>query len=379
MVFGLFGKAKPAGLDLKNREAVNRASPQQILDAFQNVKESLPSRAMVDVTRRCIDIIYEDQSATQEDRRFASVILEHVVKVTEKAFAQDPKGLKAYQNAYTTHIQQGPQFGIGSLAWKISRLPNDQVVSEIIDRNNARLLPDFPKEKISEARSECIRALIRDRVPAKVDANMDIESVVMQRLKHGNGVNTIGWLVLTRDPMAIWLLSDEEKRMLSRYLVDYESARELLVGLGVISISRTLNFTPIPDPLMVLQFMLQSSAERNSAEIEPSRGDTRETLVVLDRKAREGFRGVMLAYRLFVWQKFLQGTYGDRFYNDMIAAKADTEALQLTAKLTAHFNHLYANQTRYERSSFPGRNQTLRIACDVGSAAQAASIAAPCI
>jgi len=62
---------------------------------------------------------------------------------------------------------------------------------------------------------------------------------------------------------------------------------------------------------------------------------------VLDRKAREGFRGVMIAYRLFVWQKLLQGTYGDRFYNDMIAAKADNEALQLTAKLTAHFNHLY--------------------------------------
>jgi hypothetical protein len=62
MVFGLFGRAKPAGLDLKNPEAVNRASPQQILDAIGNVKESVPSGAMVDVTRRCIDIIYADET-----------------------------------------------------------------------------------------------------------------------------------------------------------------------------------------------------------------------------------------------------------------------------------------------------------------------------
>jgi len=68
MVFGLFGKAKRGRLNLKNREAVSGASPQQILDALENVKESLPSSAMVDVTRRCIDIIYEDESATQEDR-----------------------------------------------------------------------------------------------------------------------------------------------------------------------------------------------------------------------------------------------------------------------------------------------------------------------
>src|SRR6476620_8467249 len=294
MVFGLFGRAKPAGLDLKNPEAVNRASPQQIFDAIGNVKESVPSGAMVDVTRRCIDIIYADESVTHEDRHVASVILEHVVKMVEKVFAQNPEALKAYQNAYTNHIQDGRRFGVGSLAWKISRLQDNQKVSEIIGRNNAHLLADFPKEQIAEARSECIRALIRDRVPAKVDANADIDTFVMQKLKHANGVNILGWLVLTRDPTAIWLLSDEEKRTLSRYLIDYESARELLVQLQVISISRPLNFTPIPDPSMVVEVMLLSSAEPNAAETEPSRGDTRETLLVLDREAREGFHTIMV-------------------------------------------------------------------------------------
>ena len=245
------------------------------------------------------------------------------MKVTEEGFAQDPKALETYQKAYTTHIQAGRQFGIGSLAWKISRVPNSRVVSDIIDRNNAHLLADFPKEKIAERRSECIQALIRDRVPATVDANADIDSFVMQKLKHANGVNTIGWPVLTGDPTAIWLLSDEKKCTLSRYLVDYESARELLVKLQVISISRPLNFTPLPDPSMVLEFMLRTSAERNSAETEPSRGDTRETLIVLDREAREGFRTIMVMYRLFVWQKLLQGTYGDRFYGEIIAAVRD--------------------------------------------------------
>jgi hypothetical protein len=342
MVFGLFGRAKPAGLDLKNPEAVNRASPQQIFDAIGNVKESVPSGAMVDVTRRCIDIIYADESVTHEDRHVASVILEHVVKMVEKVFAQNPEALKAYQNAYTNHIQDGRRFGVGSLAWKISRLQDNQKVSEIIDRNNAHLLADFPKEQIAEARSECIRALIRDRVPAKVDANADIDTFVMQKLKHANGVNILGWLVLTRDPTAIWLLSDEEKRTLSRYLIDYESARELLVQLQVISISRPLNFTPIPDPSMVVEVMLLSSAERNAAETEPSRGDTRETLLVLDREAREGFHTIMVTYRLFVWQKLLQGTYGDRFYSEIVAAaKTKTEALELIAKMIDHFNQLY--------------------------------------
>ena len=202
MVFGLFGKAKPLGLDLKNREAVSRASAQQIVHAFQNVEDSLPSRAMSDVARRCIDIIYMDESATQEDRRFASVILEQVVKEMEKAYAEDREGLKVYQNAFATHIQYGRQFGIGSLASKIGRVPKDQVVSEIIDRNNAHLLPNFPKEQFAAAtRSEWIRALIRDRVPTKVETNADIDLFVpelMQKLKHGNAVNIIGWLVLTR-------------------------------------------------------------------------------------------------------------------------------------------------------------------------------------
>src|SRR5262249_16096458 len=91
-------------------------------------------------------------------RSSASAILKHVVKVTEEGFAQDPKALETYQKAYTTHIQAGRQFGIGSLASKISRVPNSRGVCDIIDRNNAHLLADFPKEKIAERRSECIQA-----------------------------------------------------------------------------------------------------------------------------------------------------------------------------------------------------------------------------
>lgn len=336
-------KSRPTTINLArtSREAIEAASAQQILDAFGNVKDNIPSRVMSRVTQRLLTIVFEDERATERDREIASRLVCEVIKTTEAAFQQHPEGLKAYQQAYSAQIQNRRQFGIRSLAYKIAHVPNDQVCAEFIKRENGALLADFPRKLIESARIECIKELIRDRVPAKSSFEDDVETWLFQKIKHANAVNTAGWLLLTGDPTAMYLFTSEESKVIARYLVDYEKARLLLVELGVISISLPLSFTPLPDPSMLSQFMLQSSVERNAAEAEPSRGDTRETLLCLDREARDGFRGILISYRLFVWQKLIGGTYGERFLNELNALHAQTEAAKIIAPLTAHFGQLY--------------------------------------
>jgi hypothetical protein len=100
---------------------------------------------------------------------------------------------------------------------------------------------------------------------------------------------------------------------------------------------------------MVHQFMLRTSADRNTAEIDPVRGDERERLLKLDREAREGFAGIIIAYRLFVWQKTIQSIYGEPFLNQINAIDADAEVNKLTKSLSSQVSALYEIATDTSR------------------------------
>ena len=143
---------------------------------------------------------------------------------------------------------------------------------------------------------------------------------------------------MNRDPTAICLFDDGERFALARYLADHEADTLALVNGGVISNTRSLGFTPIPDPLKVHQFMLLTSG--NNAT-DPVRGDEREQLLKLDRKAREGFFGLLIAYRLFVWQKTIQSIYGEPYLNQVNAMNAKAEVQTIARTATSQMCSLY--------------------------------------
>jgi hypothetical protein len=274
MVFGLFERAKTGPkMDAAkwSHEALIHTSLHDLLAYISAAPKTVPANALVSITQRLIEIIYEDETISDEERERAKRTVSSVIDATEAGFENNPEALAAYRNAYKFQIEQKRKFGIGSLGRKIANMPSEKVISELIKPEYVPLLPDL-KESITGHRAEYIKSLIRDRVPAKEPFMGDFDNWLFQKIKYGNAVNTAGWLVLIGDPTAILLFNENERKALAGYLTDYESARLTLVEGGIISISRPLGFTPIPDPIMVHQFMLRSSADRNTTEVAQSVG-----------------------------------------------------------------------------------------------------------
>ena len=264
-----------------------------------------------------------------------------VIRDTEKAFEGDASRLSAYRAAYQQQLEYAKKFGVGSLAQRIVDLPSDKVISEIIKIENASELANLPREVVERTRAECVRALLRDRILTKQPLGAQLDEWLCLKIKHGNAVNIAGWLVLMNDPTATFLFTADERRVLGNYVRDYENARRMLAENEVIAISRPLSFRPIPDPTMVFQFMLRSSMEENTALAEPQRGDERERLVLLDREARQGFQTIVIGFRMFVWQKIIDGIYGQKYLDEVNAVNAGWEGSQLTTSITQRMEALY--------------------------------------
>jgi hypothetical protein len=325
-----FGRSK-SGPEKWSQQALNRTSLDVLVN---NLLAAPPSSGagMANITQRLIDIICGDKKLSEEERQRGTIVLRHVIETTEKAFKDQNllEGYNAYRCAWKSQM----------LGYKLKTLPPEKHIDEFIKAENVEVLPSFPQQILNN-RVAYIKSLLRDRIPAKEPPTEDSGELLHHKIKYGNAVHTAGWLVLIRDPTAIYLFNENERKALARYLIDYESARRVLVDSKIISISTSLNFTPIPEPSLLQQIMLRSSADKNTADRDPTRGDDREKLLKLDRTAREGFLGIVLAYRVFVWQQTIESIYGQTYINQINGINAEVEAIKLVQQLTSQLSTLY--------------------------------------
>jgi hypothetical protein len=353
-MFKLFGsKDAKVKFDISRwkKGDLEKASVAEIADILkQPIPPSVPSvpiSFMAELTKRLLEIVYEDESVTQEERHQASVLAPIVIQTTEKGL-DDPSALAKYQAAYRGKLEYAQKWGIGTLNRKLLRLPADQVFSEVVKREYAAQLHSVPSDILGKARPEFIKALLRDRRPNQEYFNKDqTEDRLFQKIVHGNAVNTAGWLVLLKDPTALYFFSTGEQKIIGNYLNDHERAHLLLVDIGVVSVSKPLSFTPIPEPKMVSELMFHSSLDENTALAHPERGDERESLSFLDREARRGAHLMLSAYRLFVWRKTIENIYGSGFLAQVNAGSLGSSEV---TGITRRYDELYTLANEQEIS-----------------------------
>ena len=81
-MLGIFGRAK-AGQKLDNKkwseEAIMRTPLHDLLHNIVEGPETIPSNAFITITQRLIEIIYEDETISDEDRERARGVVNHVI------------------------------------------------------------------------------------------------------------------------------------------------------------------------------------------------------------------------------------------------------------------------------------------------------------
>jgi hypothetical protein len=342
-MFNIFRKSKCK--DLWSQQYLQNISFSELNANWAHITPDIINRSYLDITRRLVDIIFDQPDLTVDEVARAKSLLTYIIDGIESGFSNNPVALQNYRAAYNSHIQHRKSFGRGSLYEKVKDLPSDsQKIDVIISKDNAHLLLDFPDDLKNKFRISFIKALIRDRVPAKqADSALseDADAFLFQKIKYANAVNTAGWLIITKDQTALFLFNEIEKHALGEYLFNYDNARKVLVDGQIISNTRCLSFTPIPDPASVHAYMFSTSAaKRDTAEVDSLRGDERERLLNLDRQGREAFLSIITAYRLFVWQSTVRAIYGQKYLNEVNSLLAPAEN-QFAKYADSTLNKLY--------------------------------------
>jgi hypothetical protein len=117
-MFGFFGRKtgiQKYDLSKWKEGALDSATFRELLAALQARPPSVAANTMVDLTKRIIEIVYQDGSLAEEERDQARRLADAIIQDTEMAFAGNEKGLNAYRVAYQEQLRSMRQFGIGSL------------------------------------------------------------------------------------------------------------------------------------------------------------------------------------------------------------------------------------------------------------------------
>lgn len=349
-MFNIFRKEKVSKdkvTDLWSRDHIEKISFAELNTNWTHITPDIINRSYVDLTRRLIDIIFDQSDLTADELARAKSMLTYIIDGIESGFSNNPVALHNYRTAYNLHIQDKKSFGRGSLYEKIKDLPSDaQKIDVIINKGNAYLLPDLPADIKAKFRISFLKALFRDRVPVRQADSAcleDTDEFIFKKLRYDNAVNTAGWLIITKDPTAIALFDQNEKYVLGGYLFNYDSARKVLVDGQLISNTRCLGFTPTPDPASVHAYMFSTSAtKRDNAEVDSLRGDEIDHLLKLDRHGRAAFLSIIKTYRLFVWQSTVRAIYGQQYLNQVNSLQRAPEANQLLQFADSTLSKIYA-------------------------------------
>jgi hypothetical protein len=315
---------------------------EETLRTFTNHPAAFDASSAQAFSRRFIDIACFDENVDLETRKRALVLEDVLWKSIEDAVKANPEALKSRRDARDSHLNQARVCGVFSLMHKIRDIPPERVVSEIISLNNASLLPNFPKEPLAEQIGHIVREILRDRATSEVtQAWVRSAEGAVSSLKVANAVVTAGWLVLVRDPTAVWALASGERLELGKYLDDYDRARSRLITLGVIKPRESLSFSPTPEPRLIHDLILQSAADGTTRDAASSAERYRSRLASLSEEARANIMTVILCVRVFIWKKTLASIYGSGFVSSVLGANPNSKWVEPIQPILTKLEFLY--------------------------------------
>ena len=294
------------------------------------------------ISRRLIDIACFDEGVDPQLRERALMLESALWKSVEDALQSQPEDLKIRREAREMHLEHGRQAGVFSLMHKIKQVPSDRVVSEIISLKNAALLENFPKDGLSNQREYVIRELLRDRALREItQVSAQDEGWLVSSLRLSNAVVTAGWLVLIRDPTAVWAFTTEERLSLGKYLDDYERGRTKLISLGVIETGASVSLSPPPEPRLLHDLLVQSAGEGRTREAVGKDERYRARLASLSEDGRASFMTVIFCLRIFLWKKTLSSVYGTEFASTVMGANPEARWPQSIRPVFTKLEFLY--------------------------------------
>jgi hypothetical protein len=210
-----------------------------------------------------------------------------------------PEILKAYKQAYQTHLDSVKSVGIGSLIWKIqeSKLSSDEQIARIIiDPSSGPLLPDYiatvDEDDWASFKPFVLKSLIVDR----------------KREKESNAVLIMHGLLCRGDKVAWNILTYDERLALLNASVDYQQAREVLTAYSIVpkkseSVALATNLKEDFLVFLVVEEMRQSFAFHEVPAL-------KRLYKLIDNKE---FISVLLwALRLKIWIDILRDNEGER-------------------------------------------------------------------
>jgi hypothetical protein len=335
-MFGkLFRRAKstaaPATSEDIQFEVLERFSLAQIVELLKGASDQTSARTMMGISRRLLDIAHFDDAISEDDRNRAANLEGTIWNGMQEPLA-GTEFLVSWNQARNQHLEGARTSGVFSLSYRISRLHPADVVPEIVKLQNAHLLANFPREPMEPSRSAVLSELLRSRLRAREAAGFG---------PIANGVLFCGWLLLTRDPTAWWLFTAEEKRVLLRFLDDYSSARQFLLGLNAIAPGESIPFDPPPEPLRCSEMLFGSCADADIEKMAAERDVEKSKIAGLDTSARDSLRITLFCLRVVIWKKILADTYGERYRDAVLETSADTGWSKQSIDLCSQIEHVY--------------------------------------
>ncbi|MGP0083453.1 MAG: hypothetical protein ACLP0B_07485 [Steroidobacteraceae bacterium] len=310
-------KKAPPRIPVLTYEQLGGKSLAEIIKYAKELASSGSStvQSSQDISRRLVDITYFADGVAPDDRVTAEKLEAALWADIARALQSNPSELAAREEARSLHIKHGRISGVFSLMHKIRQAKPENVIDEIVRIDNARLLDDFPREPLKDQRGNLIQALIRDRATTAFDFPWSRgQDGARGSLKATNSVIAAGWLVLTRDPTALWIFSAGERQIAGRWLDNYAAARGLLKSMGVASTAASLIFDSEPDTLAANGMILQSCADRTTKVDDTQAQTLIPELGALDLESRKNFLTYIFCLRLWIWKRTLSGVYGAAFF-----------------------------------------------------------------
>lgn len=342
----LFGgnKTPPNPFTVLTYEQLTDKSVAAIRDYATALLEAGPTTVQnwQDISRRLIDIAYFDENVSFEDRVVAEKLESGLWTDIKSAMQSDPSALKAREAARSAHIEHGRVGGVFSLMHKITRTNPEDVFDEIVKIENAKLLKDFPREPLESQRGTLIQALLLSRARSALTCPWSFgKDGAVESTKSTNAVVAAGWLVLTRDPTALWIFTKHERDILGHWLDNYAAARDLLKSLGVGRTSVPLIFSSEPAALSTNQMILQSCGDGTTRIDDPTAASLVPELGAFDLEMRKRFLTCVFCLRLWIWKHTLSGIYGAAFYQRVKDAVSDAAWPAATASTVEGIDTMY--------------------------------------
>ena len=253
----LFGKRTPNAPAAPPSSAIENMPFEEVVAYCKALGDTMPYKDSTALVRRLYNIALYDHHVPHDQREAALFLAGTLGRDVEAILADNPDGLAAFKAACRFMEENAAHRGVTSLAWKLAEdgVPNDQVIPYIMRPEHGHLLGNF--------------LAILD--PAAVQG---MKPLLVRYLIHlrpygacFNAVLLLHAIAAHGDKAAAALFTEEEYRALLNVPDDYDAARGVLVGLGLLpSASASIPMVPPGSDGRVAALLARVLKQRNAAD-----------------------------------------------------------------------------------------------------------------